>query len=157
MFSEWYGYGFIVLARLFQDHQQSSRFLIWITLRYWVLFVNFDELKVTATMKKNCKSLALNIATTIWLRLFWKKWMWENDYLQNWNSCKILGFSRDLTILVHRRLAKNAVWEFDSIIMTKFEGRFAIVLYTNIAVSSREWKLRLPVSIDWFARSTQKI
>lgn len=154
MFSEWYGYGFIVLARLFQDHQQSSRFLIWITLRWVkVLFFNFEELKVTATMKKNCKSLALNIATAIWVRLFWKKWMWENDYLPNWNSYKILGFSRDVTMLVYRRLAKKA--EFDSIIMTKFEGHFAIVLYTNIAVSSREWKLR--ITIGWFAHSTQKI
>lgn len=142
MFSEWYAYGFIMLARLFQDHQRSSRFLIWITLRWVkVLFVNFDELKVTATM------------STFVLKK--KKWMWENDYLQNWTSYKILWFSRDLTMLVYRRLAKKAVWEFDSIIMTKFEGRFAIVLYTNIAVSSREWKLRF--SIDWFAHSTQKI
>lgn len=102
MFSEWYGYGFIVLARLFQDHQQSSRFLIWIILRWLkVLFVNFDGLKVTATM------------STFVLK---KKWMWENDYLQNWNSYKILGFSRDLTLLVNRTLAKKAVWEFYSII-----------------------------------------
>lgn len=36
-------------------------------------------------------------------------------------------------MLVYRALAKRGFWEFDSIIMTKFERRFAIVLYTNMA------------------------
>ena len=42
---------------------------------------------------------------------------------------------------------------FDSIIMTQFERYFAIVLYTNIAFSSREWKPR--ISMGWFAHFPQ--
>lgn len=76
MFSEWYAYGFIMLARLFQDHQRSSRFLIWITLRWVkVLFVNFDELKVTATMSTFVlKKKKMNVGKWLFTKL---------DFLQN--------------------------------------------------------------------------
>ena len=49
-------------------------------------------------------------------------------------------FSRDVTVamLVYRTIVKKVFWEFDSIIIKNLEQHFAIVLYTNMAVSSRE-------------------
>ena len=80
MLSEWYGYGFDLLLRLFQGHQESSRFLTWISLR-WVkaFFVNFDVLKKFQPQQKK-----FQIADTEILQLecrvsFLWKFEWKNS------------------------------------------------------------------------------
>ena len=55
-------------------------------------------------------------------------------------------FSPDVTTakLMYRKIAKRDSWEFDSIIIyAKLERHFAIGLYTNVAVSSRDCKARI--------------
>ena len=50
-------------------------------------------------------------------------------------------FSRDVTaaMLVHRTIAKKVFWDFDYIIMQNLSD----ILFTNMAVWSREWKPRI--------------
>ena len=59
-------------------------------------------------------------------------------------------FSRDVTaaMSVYRTIAKKCLLGIWFYYYAKLERHFAIVLYTNLAVSSREWKPRIPLPGD---------
>ena len=151
MFSEWYGHGFDLLLRLFQGHQLSSRFLIWICLRWGkAVFINLDVLKVTATVKK------LQIIGTEILQVecrvsFLWKFEWKNsDNCEKMIICKT-GIFTKFSVFTwchcgHVGEQNNSeksllgIWFY---YYAKLEWHFAIVLYTNMAVLLREWKQRI--------------